>query len=423
MKNRAKLIISFFNIYTNNLIGVKSIFLLLGLLSVFCLTSCKKSKLSQEEVQEIREAIRSANIQRLKRAIEENNINIAKVETLPYKGINVYGQVIDWTRSPLMLSIDMLRPSSESFLRKEQLEIVAYLLSQGCDVKEKSKENHTTPFIEFCSNISRTDRSNSMALTVRELDKEQRELAIRILTLFIENGADINSVNDEGISAIDHFVSYRTYTDSELIKILINSGAHVNNQSGINLLYSAVSMKDIPLSTILIKKGVNVNARKKDKLTGDKFGDSYSVLYSLFEKKWGHHDVSQQKQMYELVKLLIDNGADVNPKIIDNSTGEIKPFGTITDQPIFMEACYNYLGNTINFETLEYLVSKGVDVHAKNGDNETMIDRDYLNRYVKDPDYFPHDVEKHKLADYLVKLGLREKIYPNWDYENNRPKE
>lgn len=124
-----------------------------------------------------------------------------------------------------------------------------------------------------------------------------------IIKIFIENGLNINSINEKGKSLLEKTIISKKSDDNEIeiLKFLIKNGADINitNKKGKNLIETIIKSKkprkiDVKIVKILIKNGANINKINKD-------GDSLLIL-------------ATKKRRMKIVKLLIDKGADTTLK-------------------------------------------------------------------------------------------------------------
>lgn len=145
-----------------------------------------------------------------------------------------------------------------------------------------------------------------------------------MVSFLIKKGAKVNSKNEEGKTAL-------MYGPSKVSKVLINAGADVNakdNEGKTALMYSAYNGTKVSVD-LLIKNKANVNAKDNDGDTAllyairayisegfdlsDPFGDG-GAFCTIEEYE---NDYSADN--LELIKLLINNGANVN---IKNKSGQ-----------------------------------------------------------------------------------------------------
>lgn len=173
------------------------------------------------------------------------------------------------------------------------------------------------------------------SLLIAAIQKKQTKEALDLL----EQGADPNYYERRQtplMAAVEHAPS--------LIKPLIAAGADVNPKNGdIFPLFKAIKLGKIDVVKNLMNYGVNVNYEY----------DEYTpLIYAIY--------ATRHSRNIDVIRLLIDGGADVNKK---NMRG-LAPF-------------LNYfLRETIsrdNWDIFELFLEKGVDVNVVNMQNETAL--------------------------------------------------
>jgi ankyrin repeat protein len=192
-----------------------------------------------------------------------------------------------------------------------------------------------------------------------------------VIKYLINNNANINSTNEDGVSALMFASGYNSY---EVVKTLIDESTQVNKRdlSGRNSIYYAATYNpDSKIINLLVENGADVNSKNKKGLTP-------LMRASAFNN-------------YEVVKVLIEHGADINsktesgftpilyaakysndPKVIDilvENGAEIKG-GLFSDipNPLYQSAKYNN-----NPEITKKLIELGADPND-DYDNSPLIE-------------------------------------------------
>jgi hypothetical protein len=160
----------------------------------------------------------------------------------------------------------------------------------------------------------------------KQLIKASEKGDIKKVTLLLENGADVNTKDNDGWTPLMHAAEKG---HKEVVELLIEKGADVNtkdNDGWTPLMYASKN-NDLEIIRLLLEKGANVN------LT-DKYGQTALILASanghkevvelLLEKGanvniqdedgWTALMFASQNGYKEVVELMIENGADVNAK-------------------------------------------------------------------------------------------------------------
>ena len=224
---------------------------------------------------------------------------------------------------------------------------------------------------------------------------------IEIAKLLIENNSDINIKNKDGKNMI--MIACENGNE-EMFNLLLENNADINEKSswGASALIYASEKGNINIMQYLIDNGIDVNGKADDN------GDT-PLLWAV-----------TGQNPYEASKLLIENGADVNatnnsgvapatilagsvPKVVkllkDNGADLDKKFAD-DDPPIAIAASVG------NLEIVKALVENGADVNYYPNDmNYTAI-------------YHAIDQGSYEVAEYLFKNGvdLNIKMKPDNDY-------
>ena len=186
----------------------------------------------------------------------------------------------------------------------------------------------------------------------------------------LEEGADINAKDEDGMSALQ-MASSDGHTD--IVNLLLEEGADVNakNEDGKTALQMASSNGDTDIVKLLLEAGADVNAKDND------WGTALSDA------------VIHEKQ--QDVKLLLENGADVNQPNKDGETPIIHAidFGDVEIVKMLLEnpMLHIYPRDDGNY----YEVELAKDM------NENEI-ADLLNKYIKTRNQKDDNIEE--LSNY-----------------------
>ena len=162
---------------------------------------------------------------------------------------------------------------------------------------------------------------------------------VEILRFLVENGANVNATDDFGVTPLMAAVENQ-FLDA--VTFLIDQGADVNLQdgSGLTVLHYATEVSIDPSSCLIVKqlinRGANINAVTNDeKLTPLMLAcknKNVSVVNCLLQNGanvvltsdngWTalHFVVDEFNDSSEILRSLLNNGADVNARSIDNET-------------------------------------------------------------------------------------------------------
>ena len=108
---------------------------------------------------------------------------------------------------------------------------------------------------------------------------------------YIQNGGDINDVNDTGESVMAYAI--RNKCDMDLLLLLVENGADIYDfdDEGVSIFDMSITYNNIDMVKFMIEKGVNVNfTNRKSKFTPLMAAVSYGHL--------------------EIVKFLLEHGAN-----------------------------------------------------------------------------------------------------------------
>lgn len=245
---------------------------------------------------------------------------------------------------------------------KSEKEIVELLVEHGADVNSTNSYGIT-----------------ALMLASNAFSKTQTQ----IVEYLIEHGADINAVNKIGESALFYA------TTVETAKVLIDHGADINivNEEGISILQSA-NTHSIEIAAMLIEYGVEPksldiqwwliwaiqNKRKKvvEIMINNK-ADINAVSDGSTPLMWAVSDNS-----LDIVKLLIDKGADIN---------------TETDFLGFKQSALE-ISVTHNFtDIVKLLLEHGADVKFRDYKGKSLLS------YAKEDGY------DKEIVELLIKYG------------------
>lgn len=196
-------------------------------------------------------------------------------------------------------------------------------------------ENGRTPNVNY--------QTASKVTPVMEAIDQRNKEAVEFL---ISKGADLELRNNFGYNALFHGITMGVGTD--ILEILINAGAKTSIEiKGLTrhalsmCIYNGAIYNDT--IKLLLEKGVDPNAIDDyyDQLTGN------SALINAVRKDFD----------YDIIKLLIEKGGDVNYKNNNDSTPLIMLMDTGQD----------------NVEIVNLLIEKGADLDVKNEIGDTAL--------------------------------------------------
>ena len=224
----------------------------------------------------------------------------------------------------------------------------------------------------------------------------------RIMDSLIKHGININAQDENGNTAL-MFLSLSKYIyDINTInsaKLLIKSGADVNlkNNGGMTALMNASAVGSDELVELLINAGARVNEVDNDGRTAIFYacrGYDVCSFYNNYNSFYGY----SFSESVEVVKFLIDNGADVNLKNNGGMTALmsasdvsheliellIKSGARVNEvddngKSALMYACENHIISSSDIEVVKFLIDNGANVNLKSNDSETAL----MNAYIR----------------------------------------
>ena len=265
------------------------------------------------------------------------------------------------------------------------LEDVKTEIANGADVNLEVKydETHSTPILGM-----------AIAKFIMNPNDSNNDENYKIIELLIDAGADVNakmknvyvSLKEEIPLLIFAFAA-KNYKSIKVMEKLIDAGADINMQGGHILFKQSplMSSSEIEKTKFLIESGVDVNA------------------YS--EGLWGMTALMLAigNQKAEIIKVLIDAGADVNAKCIARNINEDELIKNLyipsklvgLDKQKYLEEAKKFVeefkkvspnrefigatpliiaAENSNPEIIRMLIDAGADTSLKSADNKTALD-------------------------------------------------
>ncbi|MGK0388679.1 MAG: ankyrin repeat protein [Maribacter sp.] len=231
-----------------------------------------------------------------------------------------------------------------SFIKSQKLDKLVDIVESGEDVYFNDRSGNS--FLHICAQYGsieifkylhhqKVDISQTNKKGLQPLHSAAENGQLEIVKYCIKHHNDIN-LSDKYNSTPLYIAVYNGHLD--VVKFLVDSGANLNDtfDNEANLLIPAIRSNYMPLVKYLLSKGLDVNHRQ----TG---GWSQVPL---------DHAASQG---IEIVKCLLDHGADVNT------------LNSYEKTPLF-----SYIQND-HITGAELLLNAGADIHISRDSGKTLL--------------------------------------------------
>ena len=178
----------------------------------------------------------------------------------------------------------------------------------------------------YSSNTNNFEIFKKLLLNSKNKDEIINELLIMItqysettsnieaIKLLIELGADINYKDKNNYTAL-HYSCIFPMGRLEIIEFLIKNGANVNNKSGflrtplMVLLFNPQFDHDLKIMTLLISKGVHSDSIRNGMQSCNQI--NYRDIHGYTSLMIYIKNNQPKKIRYDIIKLLLDNKADI----------------------------------------------------------------------------------------------------------------
>ncbi|BAY86527.1 serine/threonine protein kinase [Calothrix parasitica NIES-267] len=342
----------------------------------------------------------------LRCAIEANSQPLA--EFLIAKGANIneelhYVKSVDWAKFLIDKGADVNRKINYAqtplhyAVINQRKDIVELLLSHQAGVNAEDKFGYTPLLLLFeihrkNSNDLNIQLLNDYRVDVRYINAKSKRLRLPLMKLLVEKGANINIQNYQGYAPLHLAVKQN---DREIVKYLIRKKAKVDirtkNNAETPLMLAAKETAEIPIVKILTDNGADVNAKESD-------GNTPLHIASMNTQK-----------SKDIIRLLVKSGANINAKANNGKTplhNAIKVGKNRVKVLVDLGANVNakdYKGETpihtairhwINnrneqdsiMNSIRYLVKSGANINAKNNNGLTLLHIVAKEGHLKDLD-------------------------------------
>jgi len=241
-------------------------------------------------------------------------------------------------------------------------DVAKELISRGANVRAKNKEGKTA----FSLAIDKARKDGQKKIPIKW---------IKLIKLLGNNGADLNEKDEFGESLLFHAIMFN---DVELVKVLLTAA---DTKNVLFTVFSSYKSKT-PLNNQQINElrdSAIIDVNEKSKHTDGEFQNGNTLL--MYAIKKGHS---------EIVKLLLDHGANIEAKNEEGNTTLGFAASMYKDDPQIIKMLLDYgadinarnnegatpLINAVknhNFKSAIFLIDKGADTFIKNNEGETIL--------------------------------------------------
>jgi ankyrin repeat protein len=236
-------------------------------------------------------------------------------------------------------------------------------------MNRKSKEFFKAIEDDEISNVEALLRKDPRLIEAQDETKNNPlffAISKEMVELLITYGANINARNLYGRTPLHSLASYQNGRD--MVELLISKGADVNvidNQNS-TPLHRAVDLGRIDTVKLLLSSGADINQKNNYGLT---------PLESILD------DVYEANEWEEMARILVKHGAyveDINIAVGVGDISLIKSF--IEREPKLINYKNRHGYDPLHFAVyhcrkgiLEFLISQGADVNARDKANKTAL--------------------------------------------------
>jgi ankyrin repeat protein len=212
--------------------------------------------------------------------------------------------------------------------RKTQIGAVDQHESNHIDTQQSHNENHKTSFQYTTEELKEKLKSGRFDINAKYRTEDDENTLLymaaelndfNMVKFLVTNGAKIEHNNN-----FDRYHPLHVTTDLRIMEFFIKNGADIDTTSGIacvTLLHKAAAQGDFELAKFCIKYNANVNSELAN-------GPNHTPLLLACEnsnnpdkdQSWWGPERKHKRDYLEVIKLLLENGADPNTKSRDNET-------------------------------------------------------------------------------------------------------
>ncbi|MDR1483259.1 MAG: ankyrin repeat domain-containing protein [Planctomycetaceae bacterium] len=304
-------------------------------------------------------------------------LDIDVVQLLLEKGVNVNARNNDGQTALAVYLKRLLPPPNQqqpAVTNGGCNVLLKFLIDRGADIRIKDK-NNTTVFEMIVKINLRIEKDILKKLVEcgKDIDWSKDKISspvcwaltnnadLDVLDYFSKNKADFKKKDASGVSPLMNLIVNEIQNSNrislEKVKFLVERGVEMNDTASRQtpLLYVLTLGKpDFEIVKYLVENGADVHAKQSSNYGG--FGVLHAAIMANFTNRDNATDDLNQN-FFEIVKYLVEHGADVNsPSNNEKST-----------RPIHLAAL---LGSE---KIVKYLVEQGADLSAKTSQDENPL--------------------------------------------------
>jgi len=326
--------------------------------------------------------------------------NFEVMKLLTEKGCNV-NTMNKYGLSILMLVCITINDGSS-------IETAKYLIDHNADVNLKNNKDHTAltkALINFKDSSIETiqllldhDADLNIEIMIDEQSYTPLMLVLRycedkskidLIKLFLKYGVNVDQISKTKMTPFIIACGWcHTIYDLDTIKFLIDHSEDINKTDEHHILSAAVSScKDnVRLIKLLLDNGVDINGKAKDGWTGIMVASGYSIKFSTSN----------------IVKYLLKKGCDLTLKNVcgDNA---------------IMLAIRGFIRGESHFEIIKLLLNYNAPLSGVNNENKSIFD--FTEKNQKVIELLNNEKKRRKTLLYKCCVYIKKYYYRYRDYE------
>ena len=258
--------------------------------------------------------------------------------------------------------------------KKGHVEIVRLLLNEGANVKAGAFENRTSLF--YASEAGQSDITSTIENT-SDVNSNTINIYLKIIKLLIDNGADVNAIDDTGWTPL---IIASSTKNVDVVRLLIENGADVNHidNEGTTPISIALSNGNIEIVRSLIENGADDNYNSDMLLLhASRVGTIETVRFLI--EQGVNIDAVDDDGLSSLINALYEDNIDIAILLIENDA-DVDSLGYDENTPLMIASESMYV------EIVELLIEYRAEVNERNDHGQTALTfaLEMGNSYIRD---------------------------------------